>query len=40
MTESERFIADQEIADKALNNAYQLIIGTVTLEDLFLKAEK
>ena len=38
MTESEQFIADQEIASKALNNAYNLIIGKVTMEELFIDA--
>ena len=40
MTESEQFIANQRIADKALNNAYNLIIGKVTLDSLFIEANK
>jgi hypothetical protein len=39
MTESEQFIADQRIAEKALNNAYDLVIGKITLEELFIEAE-
>jgi hypothetical protein len=40
MTESEQFIADQEIAEKALNNAYNLIIGKITMEELFVQANE
>ena len=40
MTESEQFIVNQRIAEKALNNAYNLIIGKVTLQSLFEDAGK
>ena len=40
MTEAEEFIANQRIAEKALNNAYNLVIGKVTLESLFENASK
>ena len=40
MTESEQFIVDQEIAEKALNNAYNLIVGKTTMEELFVEANK
>ena len=38
--EIEQFQIDQEIAEKALNNAYNLIIGTITLEELFVQANQ
>ena len=40
MTESEEFVADQAIAEKALNNAYDLIIGNTTMEELFVQANE
>ena len=40
MTGSEEYILHQEIAEKALDNAYRLIIGKVTLEELFDEAEE
>ena len=40
MTESEEFVFNQRIAEKALNNAYNLIIGKVTLVSLFEDANK
>jgi|7_EtaG_2_1085326.scaffolds.fasta_scaffold11827_2 hypothetical protein len=39
-TTSEQMIMEQEIAEKALNNAYRLIIGKITLEGLFEEAEE
>ena len=39
MKESEQFLLDQEIAEIALNNAYNLIIGKTTLEELFRQAD-
>ena len=35
MTESEQFVINQRIAEKALNNAYNLVTGKTTLEALF-----
>ena len=40
MTDSEEYVLHQEIAEKALDNAYRLIIGKVTLEELFDEAEE
>ena len=39
-SEAEQLVLDQEIAEQALNNAYNLIIGKVTLEELFDEAEE
>ena len=41
MTQSieKKIMVEQEIAEKALDNAYRLIIGKVTLEELFDEAE-
>ena len=39
-SESEQLVLDQEIAEQALNNAYNLIIGKITLAQLFERADK
>jgi len=40
MTDSEEYVFNQEIAEKALDNAYRLVMGKVTLEELFDEAEE